>query len=184
MTQYDPETHHRRSIRLRGWDYTMPGAYFITICAYGREPLFNTPSFREIVENAWRAIPAHPHAADVTLDEFVIMPDHVHGILVIDGDGGAEDRGRPAVASDDDHRGCGVVSASQCLLSGSIGAIVGNFKSLVARRINTVRGTPGANVWQRGFYDRIIRDDQEMMAVRAYIRNNPTHHHDTDPSSS
>ena len=60
------------------------------------------------------------------------------------------------------------------LRSGSIGAIVGNFKSLVARRVNTLRRTPGEKVWQRGYTDHIVRNDQEMDAVRRYIWNNPT----------
>ena len=75
---YDPEKHHRRSIRLRGWDYTYPGAYFVTICTHNGECLFGDPVLRRVVETMWRRIPRHfPY---VQLDEFVVMPNHVHGI--------------------------------------------------------------------------------------------------------
>jgi len=80
---YDPEKHHRRSIRLRGWDYTYPGAYFVTICTHNGECLFEDPVLRRVVETMWRRIPHHfPY---VQLDEFVVMPNHVHGIIWIVG---------------------------------------------------------------------------------------------------
>jgi len=156
---FNPEIHHRQSNRLRGWDYTTPGAYFVTICTCGREPLFEDAAYREIAENAWRAIPTYPHAAAIALDEYVVMPDHVHGILLIDDGGAVEEDGR--------------CTRDERLRAGSVGAIVGNFKSLVARRINSLRGTPGERVWQRGYHDHIIRNDREMDAIREYIRENP-----------
>lgn len=116
----------RRTIRLTGYDYTAPGAYFVTICTHDREHLFDDAAFREVAENAWRNFPLHPHATHVTLDEWIVMPNHVHEILVI---------------SERDAR----------LVSGSVGAIAGNYRSLVARRINRFRRTPGARVWQRGY---------------------------------
>ena len=89
---YDPEHHHRRSIRLPGYDYAQPGAYFVTICAHGGEPLFGEvvdgimrPNrFGRIVQACWSNLPRHyPH---VVLDEFVVMPTHTHKIIVLAGD--------------------------------------------------------------------------------------------------
>ena len=80
--QYNPDKHHRQSIRLRGWDYTTPGAYFITICTCRRENLFEEDTFRDLAENTWQNIPAQPHAQHVILDEWVVMPNHLHGVLV------------------------------------------------------------------------------------------------------
>ena len=89
MPRYDPQRHHRRSIRLRGYDYTQPGAYFITICTRQRAPLFGRVvdgkmalnAWGRIVWACWREIPHHfPH---VELDAFVVMPNHVHGVIFI-----------------------------------------------------------------------------------------------------
>ncbi len=78
---YDPNRHHRQSLRLHGYDYTQPGAYFVTICTHQRRCLFDSPALRRIAEQQWRRI------ADerVVLDAWVVMPDHVHGIVVITG---------------------------------------------------------------------------------------------------
>jgi putative transposase len=81
VTRYDPNKQHRRSIRMRGYDYAQPGAYFVTLCTHNRECTFDDPVLRRVVETHWRAIPRHgPH---VTLDAWVVMPNHVHGIIVI-----------------------------------------------------------------------------------------------------
>jgi putative transposase len=86
---YDPEKHHRRSIRLKGYDYTQPGAYFITICTHGRECLFgeiidgemHLNEAGQIVVQTWQDLPNH--VPNVQLDAFVVMPNHVHGIIII-----------------------------------------------------------------------------------------------------
>jgi len=81
VARYDPDKHHRRSIRLQGYDYTQSGAYFVTIVTHGRELLFDDPVLRRVAETMWQRIPRHfPH---VELDEWVVMPNHVHGIIVI-----------------------------------------------------------------------------------------------------
>jgi REP element-mobilizing transposase RayT len=167
--RYDPRKHRRRSIRLRGWDYTSPGAYFVTICTHQHENLFDNDVFRDVTENAWRAIPTHAHAQHVTLDEWVLMPNHLHGIIVINepvGRGEATGKDVP-IASESS------LPVASPLRPGSIGAIVGNFKSLVTRRINNLRRTTGGRVWQRGYYDRIVRNERELNAIRQYIRDNP-----------
>src|ERR1051326_9491842 len=76
---YDPEKHHRRSIRLRGYDYSQPGAYFVTICLYGREPYLEMPAVRAIAEGIWNTLPQR--FPTIALDEFVVMPDRVHFIV-------------------------------------------------------------------------------------------------------
>jgi putative transposase len=161
-----PSTPHRkkpqrRSIRLPEWDYTAPGAYFITLCTHQRENLFGHAPFRELAENAWRNMPCQPHARQVTLDEWVVMPNHIHAILWL-GEQTGERAGRLETHS-----------PKPRLRPGSVGAIVGNYKALVTRRINVLRGTPGGSVWQRGYYERIARNDRELDAIRRYIRDNP-----------
>lgn len=187
------EKHHRQSIRLKGWDYTQAGAYFITICTHQRECLFEQAAFRVLAENGWQNIPSHPHAVRVHLDEWVVMPNHLHGILMLfdnDNGGGRGEASRidgcfaNNLCSDLPHPYDGYAdwphpydgyAGPPCpsLKPGSIGAIVGNFKSLTARRINNLRRTLGSKVWQRGYYDRIIRNERELEAVRLYIQNNP-----------
>ena len=167
MTRYDPERHRRRSIRLQGYDYTQPGAYFVTICTHNRAALFGRVVDGDTVLNecgrivweCWREIPDHfPHVA---LDAFVAMPNHVHGIIWIVDDVGAT---HASPLPDDGPRGP---------TSGSLGAVVGSFKSAVTRRINARRGTPGAPVWQRNYYEHIIRNEGALHAIRRYIIENP-----------
>jgi putative transposase len=176
---YDPQKRHRHSMRLRAYDYTQAGAYFVTIVTYRRELLFDDPVLRRVVETLWLAIPRHFPA--VALDEYVVMPNHLHGLLwIIDGHrrGEAFAKGSlsfdiPAMAAlpiDWESR----ANASPLhMIPGSLGAIVGNFKSVTTRRINQIRHTPGGAVWQRNFYDRVIRHERELAAVRQYIRDNP-----------
>ena len=157
---FDPVRRHRQSIRLPHYDYTEAGAYFITIVTYQRELLFDDPILSKIIETFWQRIPLHvPH---VKLDAFVVMPNHFHGILWLINAG----PGAPARDS--------MVSTQPHLLPGSLGAIIGNFKSITTRRINQVRKTPGQPVWQRNYYEHIIRHDKELNAIRQYIFDNPT----------
>ena len=218
----------RRSIRLQGYDYTQAGAYFVTICTQDRECLFGEVVAGEMVLNTygrvvttfWQRIPRH--FAWVELDEWVVMPNHIHGIIVITGRGeasrqspDAERHGSKGEAhfplepipgdaspllgdsrqSPDAERHGSKGEAHFPLEpipgdasplqrgdsrpagppSGSLGAIVGNFKSVTTRRINRIRKTPGARVWQRNYYERVIRNERELNAVRQYIHNNPGH---------
>jgi len=171
-TQFDPDRHHRRSIRLKGYDYTQPGAYFITICTRDRVCLFGEVidgemrlnPLGEIVRQCWWAIPEH--FSHVVLDEFVVMPNHVHGIIVI-------------MATHD----VGATHASPLRVRPrgpqrqSIASIVGSIKSAAAKRINEYRGTPGAPVWQRNYYEHVVRDDQPLNHIREYIATNPLRWH-------
>jgi REP element-mobilizing transposase RayT len=80
---HNPQQRHRRSIRMTGYDYTQPGAYFVTVCAHNHVCLFDDPVLRRVAETYWQAIPRH--ASHVALDAWVLMPNHLHGILIIQG---------------------------------------------------------------------------------------------------
>ena len=154
-----PKIRRLHSMRLPNWDYTAPGDYFITICTHERECLFYDDNFRRAAEGIWRAIPTRPYAKHrVYLDEWVLMPDHFHAILRL-----IAYLPRWQNKNRDPDR----------LQPSSVGSIVGNFKSIVAKRINLVRDTLGEKVWQRGYYDRLIRDEHELQIIRQYIRDNP-----------
>ena len=184
---YDPAKHHRRSIRLPAWDYRWAGDYLVTLVAHERETLFGkivegdlVPSeYGEVAARCWQEIPAH--FSHVKLDEWVLMPNHLHGIIVIVDDGcwgenrwgEALPRPNPNPGPNNDPirkirpyppRGC---------KPGSLGAIIGSFKSIVTRRINELRDTPGNRVWQRNYYEHIIRNERELDAIRRYIQSNP-----------
>jgi putative transposase len=194
--RYDPQRHYRRSVRLKGYDYAGPGAYFVTICVREREcalgrvvdGAMELNDCRRMVATTWQRIPRF--FPQVELDAWVVMPNHVHGIIVIvDGVRGRGDA-FPSEGHDDES-----VSGEQELNetktpfaenvaptgtprpagppSGSLGAIVSNFKSLTTRRFNRMRKTPGVPLWQRGFYEHIIRNERELDAVRQYIADNP-----------
>ena len=158
------EKQRRRSIRLREYDYTQPGAYFITIVAHARATLFAEISdgkawlneFGRIVENEWQK--SAVIRREIGLDVFVVMPNHIHGIVnIIHADVGAT--GRSPLRSGPPPR--------------SLGAFVAGFKSAVTKRINNLRRTPGAPVWQRNYYEHVVRSDAELLRVREYILNNP-----------
>ncbi len=170
---------NRRSIRLKGYDYSQVGAYFLTVCAQDRACLFGEVvngemrlnEYGQIAHAEWfRAAALRPYV-QLFDDEFVVMPNHVHGIIWIVEDNdhgddvGATRRVAPTPAAPVIPRGP---------LSGSIGAIVGQFKSAVARRINTLRGTPDMPVWQRNYYEHIIRSEESLLRIRQYIADNPT----------
>jgi REP element-mobilizing transposase RayT len=172
--KFDPNRHHRRSIRLPGYDYTRPGAYFITICTHERAHLFGAVVDGEMRLNEWGRIvrdewfktaQIRPHV-QLWDDEFVVMPNHIHGIIWIVDDNTdvrATRRVAPTPPTGPD--------------AGSIGAIIGQFKSAVTKRINQWRGTPGAPVWQRNYYEHIIRDERALNAIRCYIGENPLRWH-------
>jgi REP element-mobilizing transposase RayT len=265
--RYNPERHHRRSIRLRGYDYTQTGGYFITIVAHERALLFGEivngamrlNEYGQIVRDEWfRTAVVRPYVM-LYPDEFVVMPNHIHGIIWIVGatrrvaptcgiaptddgvaptddgvaptddgiattDGvvptcgvtptdwivGATRRVAPTCGvapTDGIAPTCGVVPtdgiAPTCgvaptdgiaptdggvptdgvapthplgrptLKPHSVGSILAQFKSLTTKRINALRGTPGAAVWQRNYYEHIIRDERSLQQIRRYILENP-----------
>ena len=166
MTFY-PERQRRRTMRLPGYDYSALGAYFITICTHQRQRLFGRivkgenqiSPFGQIVEDFWWAVPTHfSHA---TLDEFIVMPNHVHGIVVI----------KSPVTQ---RNNCGQQNTlGHIMKPGTVSTIVRSFKSVTTRKINAVRSSPGSSVWQKNYYDHIIRDKRSYYHIQNYIRNNP-----------
>jgi putative transposase len=192
--QFNPFKHHRRSIRLRGYDYSSEGAYFVTICTHDRACLFGQVVEGEMVlneigkiaEQEWLNTPEK--RPNVVLDEFIVMPNHVHGIIIIDNSVGAyrntprqDDpsprQDDPSPRQDDPSpRQDGRTSESQAPFrspSGTLGAIVRGFKSASTKQINIYRNTPGIPVWQRNYYEHIIRNADAHNRIRAYIVNNP-----------
>jgi putative transposase len=172
--RYDPQKHHRRSIRLKGYDYTQAGAYFITIvtkdraCLFGRivDGEMRLSHVGHIVRACWLAIPDHfPHAM---VDEFVVMPNHVHGIIVLNE---TEHVGAPHDVPRPEPEQFGKP------VPGSIPTIVRSFKSAATKCINEYRSTPGAPVWQCNYYEHIIRTEESLNCIREYILTNPLRWH-------
>jgi len=184
---YNQHVHHRRSIRLPSYDYAQRGAYFVTICTYEKECLFDDAHMRGVIERSWTII-VNPEAR-IDDGDLVVMPNHVHGVVWIHEDAlvGARHHTaglertkyplavpglspQPRFGASPLHPG---VRSPFALCTGSLGAIVGSFKSSAARRINNIRRTPGAPVWQRSYHDHIIRNEEDLRRVREYIRDNP-----------
>ncbi len=169
---YDPDKHHRRSIRLRGYDYAQPGAYFITICIHDRQCLLGAVidrqmhwnGFGRVVKNCWSDL-SH-HYAGATLDSFVVMPNHIHGIVRFgDAEGASLQPGADVV-------GAGLKPARFKNRHG-LPEVIRGFKTFSSRRINQARQTPGLPVWQRNYYERVIRNEDELHAAREYVLGNP-----------
>ena len=169
MERYDPDRHRRRSLRLRGYDYSQAGAYFVTICVQGRALLFGAvrdatmvlSDVGRIAEQEWLRTPlARPN---VDLDAFVVMPDHLHAILLIERRADAALAAQPGALR----------SPSQ-----TVGAIIRGFKAAVTQQIRAARRDPELVVWQRNYHERIIRDEDALNRIRQYIEENPAHWHE------
>ena len=155
--KYDPSKHRRHSIRLKGYDYAQVGACFVTIVTHNRECLFDDLVLRRAAETHWHALPNH--FANILLDEWIVMPNHLHGIIVIIHNVGAC---------------CNTPLQNQFKSpSKTIGAIVRGFKSVATKEISKLNKTPGIPVRQRNYYEHIIRNEKELTKIRAYIQNNP-----------
>jgi len=163
--RYDPRTHHRRSIRLAGFDYSRAGAYFVTICAHNRELFLQAESVRDAVRTAWYELPER--FPGVVLDEFVIMPNHIHGIIILEGCAAV---GAPTVlgAASGAPTPSGAASGAPAL-----GRVVRAFKSLSGIEANRASGRSNRPFWQRDYYEHVIRDEAELDAIRQYIQANP-----------
>jgi REP element-mobilizing transposase RayT len=240
MTKYDPQKHHRRSIRLKGYDYSSPGAYFVTICTQGRECVLDDPVVTGIITDVWHALPGW--FPTIGLDEFVVMPNHVHFMLWIHPpddvgatlavaqdavatqragaspaptEGETPDVGATLAVAPDmvaqdaiaiqragaspapTDIGTGGVGATLAVaqnaaaqyapwtipepekvnLNPTLGDVVGAFQSLVFTVypdwIEANDPTRRAKFWQRNYYEHVIRNERELLAIRLYIRLNP-----------
>ncbi len=177
-------SHHRRSIRLKGFDYSQPGGYFITIVTCNREHLFGAINhcgmilnpLGRIVSDCWSAIP--DHFMHVDLGEFVVMPNHIHGILNIFDD---YRRGTIYRAPALEKRAPAMERFGQPV-AGSIPTIIRAFKAAVTRKAS--RELNLSRVWQRNYFEHIISSDREYERIEAYIANNPSNWLSDDENQS
>lgn len=156
-----------RSVRLRGYDYTIGGAYFITICTHNRQNLFGEIEKEVVVLNGNGHIAVEEWLKtavlrpNVILDEFIVMPNHVHGIVILN-----SERSSTARRATTEIFGKPVVN--------SIPTIVRAYKSAVTKQINDLRGTGAFPIWQRNYYEHVIRGEDDLNKVREYVRYNPS----------
>ena len=151
---------HRRSIRLKEYDYGQPGAYFVTLCTKFRKPIFGeiidgTMKMNEtglIIEATWQWL--SEQYSYVKLDTWMVMPNHFHGIVFLL----------------DDRRGGSRTAPTK---RKPLGRLIGAFKTVSTKKINQIRGTPGQPVWQRNYYEHVIRNEIDLGETREYIQNNP-----------
>ncbi|MBI3247833.1 MAG: hypothetical protein HYZ50_15120 [Deltaproteobacteria bacterium] len=164
------KTYHRRSIRLPGYDYRQSGMYFVTIGTWERQSLFGAvvggemrlSEYGQIVKEEWlRTLLLRP---GVDLDEFVVMPNHLHGILVLPAEN---------VRSVGAHSCAPLPQQRLYRQPRSLGSLLAGFKSAATKRINDLRHMLGMPLWQRNYYEHIIRNEDELHHVREYIQTNP-----------
>jgi REP element-mobilizing transposase RayT len=172
----------RRSIRLREYNYAQAGAYFVTIVTQDRVCLFGEVvdgemmlnEFGRIVHAVWDDLPNHYPAVECGV--FVVMPNHVHGIIVLDGGGvGESDVGagfKPA-RSGPTPSTTPRAGLKPAPTRTGLSEIVRAFKTFSARRIKEIRGAYGLSVWQRNYYEHVVRNEEDLNRIHEYIVNNP-----------
>ena len=170
--------------RLKNWNYASDGWYFITICTKGRENIFGIiehgimilNQYGRIVEQCWFDLPNHYF--NLILDAFVIMPNHLHGIMIIDntretivsGNGGIVETGLKPVSTDTQPN----TQPQSSTTKHGIFEFVRALKTFSSRRMNELDNTTGKSRWQSRFHDHIIRDEEELHRIQQYIFNNPS----------
>ncbi len=212
--KYNPDKHHRHSIRLQGYDYSSEGAYFVTICVKDRECLFGKiqnkqmmlNEYGKIVEQCW--LDLYYYYENIVLDAYIIMPNHFHGVIfIVDLSDNVDN-----VVDIDNVRAINVRAIHESPLQQPfqqsfqqessqqspivraihelplqklprqkqqkhrkmlLPKIIGRFKMNSAKHINQIRNTPGIPVWQRNYYEHIIRNEESLNNIRKYIINNP-----------
>jgi REP element-mobilizing transposase RayT len=180
---------HRRSIRLSTFDYGEPRAYFVTICTFRRECTFDDSLTAAAVLRVWRSVVCRGNSP--LPGDFIVMPNHVHGIVWLGGPFGVAAnvgaqhqtvRRLPNTHSDTNEErlneqrlGAAPLQdrAIRKVAAGSLGAVVRSFKARSTKLVNRLRGTAGVPVWQRNYYERVVRDDDELIRIREYILDNP-----------
>lgn len=196
--KYNPDIYHRKSIRLKGYDYSREGAYFITICTKGTECLFGEISegimrinlLGEMIRKWW--VELTHRFNNIGLDEFIIMPNHIHGIIFIadncrDGVSSlllknkTQGQGDPPPTEINSKQHGGETKEGgetppllhKNIRKYTLGQIVAYFKYQTTKDINESRGTSGIPLWQHNYYEHIIRNEEELSKTREYIQNNP-----------
>jgi putative transposase len=184
--KYDPKIHHRRSIRLKGYDYSQAGAYFITICCQDRACLFgkiiedtdNVPTielneYGAIAYNEWNKLTER--FPNLELDVFQIMPNHIHAIIVLtDREQDIENR----KIEDGANVKIADVDEATARVARTVGDIVGAYKSLVNNKCLAICKANNeylGKLWQRNYYEHIIRDEGAYRLIADYIITNPAH---------
>jgi len=187
---FNPHTYNRKSIRLKGHDYTCPGYYFLTLLVKNRACVLSEINNKKVIlseigkiaNECWLSIPEH--FPNTKLGEYVIMPNHIHGIIEI------VETIAPIDPNETTKRATESVAPTLSLKPKgpkpkSIGSIIGQFKSVVSKKIKQQKDdrirltdpvTPFSNVWtgwHRDYHDRIIRNQEELYRIRTYIINNP-----------
>jgi len=160
------KTNARTSIRLNDYEYSQPGEYFVTICTHNHKCIFgevvneeiHLSKEGEIVKEEWSKTPKI--RPEIKLDVFTIMPNHIHGIIII--------KDESIITKVGTHG-----RASLQRQPRSLGSFVAGFKSVTTKRINIFRKIPHAYIWQKRFYDHIIRNEKDLNNIRDYIINNP-----------
>ncbi len=183
VRKFNPELHHRQSTRVRGYDYSQPGCYFVTICTHQRERLFGSIHEGEMMLNQWGSIARDEWLKtpgirpEIQLGNFVVMPDHFHAILIIQRKVWSKVNAiaiainqKPEIANKSPRSNEIPHLRSPSM---TVGAVVRGFKSAVTTRINMLRETPGQKVWQRNYHDRIIWDKRTYYRISKYIQDNP-----------
>lgn len=162
---YDPKLHHRRSIRAKRYDYATHDAYFITICAYERQPLLGEirngiVGLTEVgctVQRVWNELPVR--YAGIEVDEFIVMPNHIHRIIVLVG-AGSHACPKPQQPEGQAHDGQARGPAP------TVSMVVQRFKSFTTH-------LHGQTLWQRNYFEHIVRNDRDLDRIREYIQTNP-----------
>ena len=176
---FDSDRRSRRSIRLTGYDYSRAGAYFVTVCTHDRTLLFGEIANGEmrlndsgrLVHEIWDGLPEH--YLHVDLDAFVIMPNHIHGIIFLTPGSGVMGTGMNGDDVSNSGSGGSRAGLKPAPTRHGLPEVVRAFKTFSARRINEYRQTLGTAVWQRNYYEHIIRNECDLNRIRQYIIDNP-----------
>ena len=184
-SKFDPQKHHRRPMRLPNYDYSQPGGYYITIVTWHRECVFGEVingvmklnKMGQIVQWEWEVLLRRFLYID--LGAFVVMPNHFHGILIFHEQVGASRQELANAPS-------GMVPLPSVTTAGidgsplpggpkpgSLGAIIGQFKSRVTKRLWKIPAFKDKPIWQRNYYEHIIRNQQDLQNKTDYINSNP-----------
>lgn len=180
--KYNPTIHQRRSIRLPDYDYSQAGYYFITVCVQNRTCLLgeiNNGTMQlnlagQQIEQSWQWLAQqYPY---VTLDEYIVMPNHFHGILKIDTAGRGASRCAPTMdntKSDTSRCALTMSDTSKFTMIKPLGQLIGAFKTVSTKQINLMQNTLGLKLWQRNYWEHVIRNEARLQFIRQYIANNP-----------
>jgi REP element-mobilizing transposase RayT len=185
MPKFDPQKHHRRSIRLKGYDYSQAGGYYVTIVTWHRECLFGEVVNKEMILNKvgkiveWEWLELPKRFSYIELGAYMVMPNHFHGILFIHETVGATRQGQinSQTGSEPLQTNTSVGMDGSPLPRGpkpaSLGAILAQFKSRATKRIWKIPEFKETPIWQRNYYEHVIRDETDLQNKTDYIEANP-----------